>query len=138
MLTLALGIGANTAVFTVINAVLLRPLPFGEPDRLMAVWENDRVNGKPRYFVAPANFKDWQEQSQAFEHVAAFSQGSANFAADGDAVRVPGAVVTTSFFDALGVRALIGDGFTPEHGVPGQNRVLVLSYDTWQRRSRDP
>src|SRR5687768_13426217 len=82
VLTLALGIGANTAVFTVINAVLLRPLPFGEPDRLMALWENDRVNGKPRYFVAPANFKDWQEQTRAFEQVAAFTLGSMNFIAD--------------------------------------------------------
>jgi predicted permease len=134
VLTLALGIGANTAVFTVINAVLLRPLPFGEPERLMALWENDRVNGKPRYQVAPANFKDWQEQSRAFEQIAAFRGESANFTADGDAVPVPGAVVTTNFFDALGVRPLLGDGFKPEHGVPGQHRVLVLGYEIWQRQ----
>jgi predicted permease len=136
VLTLALGIGANTAVFTVINAVLLRPLPFGEPERLMAVWENDRVNGKPRYQVAPANFKDWQEQNRAFEHIAAFRGESANFTADGDAVPVPGAVVTANFFDALGVRPLLGDGLKPEHGVPGQHRVLVLGYETWQRQFR--
>lgn len=136
ILTLALGIGANTAVFTVINAVLLRPLPFGDPDRLMAVWENDRVNGKPRYQVAPANFKDWQEQTRAFEHMAAFREESANFTADGDAAPVPGAVVTANFFDAMGVRPLLGDGFKPEHGVPGQHRVLVLGYQTWQRHFR--
>lgn len=73
------------------------------------------------------------------EHVAAFSLGAANFTADGDAVRVPGAVVTANFFDALGVRPLVGDGFETEHGAPGQHRVLVLSYDTWQRLFRgDP
>jgi putative ABC transport system permease protein len=131
--TLALGIGANTAVFTVINGVLLRPLPFGEPARLMALWENDRVNAKPRYFVAPANFKDWQEQTRAFEHVAAFTQGSMNFIANGEAVRVPGAVVTTNFFEALGVRPILGDGLTAEYAVPGRHRVLVLSHETWQR-----
>jgi putative ABC transport system permease protein len=134
VLTLGLGIGANTAVFTVINAVLLRPLPFGEPERLMAMWENDRVNGKPRYFVAPANFKDWQEQTRAFEQVAAFTLGSMNFIADGDAVRVPGAVVTTNFFDAMGVRPILGDGFSPDQAVPGPHRVVVLSHETWRRQ----
>lgn len=133
VLTLTLGIGANTAVFTVVNAVLLRPLPFGEPDRLMALWENDRLNGKPRYFAAPANFKDWQDQTRAFEQLAAFRTESANFAADGDATRVPGAVVTANFFETLAVRPLLGDGFTPQHGEIGQHRVLVLSYDIWQR-----
>jgi len=133
VLTLALGIGANTAVFTVINAVLLRPLPFGEPARLMAVWENDRVNAKPRYSVAPANFVDWRDQTRAFEQVAAFTVGAATFTADGNAFRVPGAVVTTNFFAAMAVRPLLGDGLSPEQAVPGRHRVLVLSYDTWQR-----
>ena len=139
ILTLALGIGANTAVFTVINAVLLRPLPFGEPGRLMAVWENDRVNAKPRYAVAPANFVDWRDQTRAFEQVAAFTVGAATFSADGNAFRVPGAVVTTNFFATMAVRPLLGDGFSPEQAVPGRHRVLVLSYDTWQRIFRgDP
>jgi putative ABC transport system permease protein len=130
--TLALGIGANTAVFTVINAVLLRPLALGEPDRVVAIWENDRLNAKPRYPVAPANFKDWQEQARAFEQVAAFREGSATFTVEGEGVRAPGAAVTTNFFDALGVRPVIGDGFTPGQAVAGQHRVLVLSYDAWQ------
>ena len=139
VLTLALGIGANTAVFTVINGVLLRPLPFGEPARLMAVWENDRVNAKPRYSVAPANFKDWREQTRAFEQVAAFTLGSMNFVANGDAVRVSGAVVTTNFFETMGVRPVLGNGFTSDQAVPGRHRVVVLSHDTWQRHFRgDP
>ena len=139
VLTLALGIGANTAVFTVINGVLLRPLPFGQPDRLIAVWENDRLNRKPRYMVAPANFIDWRDQTHAFEQVAAFTEGAATFTADGDATRVPGAVVTANFFEAMGVRPALGDGLRDEHGVPGQHRVLVLSHDAWQRHFRgDP
>ena len=136
VLTLALGIGANTAVFTVINGVLLRPLPFEQPDRLLALWENDRLNRKPRSAVAPANFVDWRGQTRAFEQVAAFTVGAANFTADGDAVRVPGAVVTTNFFTTMGVRPLLGDGFTAEHAVPGRHRVLVLSHDIWQRHFR--
>jgi predicted permease len=133
VLTLALGIGANTAVFTVINGVLLRPLPLKDPDRIVMIWENDRINAKPRYPVAPANFKDWQEQTRGFEHVAAFRESGATFTVAGEGVRAPGAVVTTNFFDALGVRPMIGDSFTPGQGVPGQHRVLVLSYDAWQR-----
>jgi putative ABC transport system permease protein len=133
VITLALGIGANTAVFTVINAVLLRPLAFGEPGRILAIWENDRLNAKPRYPVAPANFKDWQEQARTFEQVAAYREAAATFTVAGEGVRAPGAVVTTNFFDALGVRPLLGEGFTAGQGVPGQHRVLVLSYDAWQR-----
>jgi len=133
VLTLGFGIGANAAVFTVINAVLLRPLPFAEPARLMAVWESDQATRKPRNAVAPANFKDWREQTRAFEEVAAFTEGAMNFTANGDAVRVPGAVVTTNFFDAMGVRPVLGDGFQAEHAVPGRHRVVVLSHETWRR-----
>jgi putative ABC transport system permease protein len=139
VLTLALGIGANTAVFTVINAVLLRPLPFKDPGTLMAIWEDDRMNAKPRYDVAPANFQDWREQSRAFEHVAAYVEGSMGFSAGGESVRLSGAAVTPNFFDALGVRPILGDGFTATHGISGQHRVLMLSYDTWQRQFKgDP
>jgi putative ABC transport system permease protein len=136
VITLALGIGANTAVFTVINGVLLRPLAFKEPGRLMVLWENDRINTKPRSLVAPANFKDWQEQSRGFEQIAAFREGSATFAIGGEGIRAPGAIVTTNFFDALGVRPLIGDGFKPEQG---GHRILVLSYEAWQHHFKgDP
>src|SRR5918993_5047044 len=139
VLTLALGIGANTAVFTVINGVLLRPLPFKDPDALMVIWENDRLNGKPRYPVAPANFKDWQDQSRAFEHIAAFTETAMMFVNNGDAVRAPGAVVTLNFLDALGVRPMLGEPFTADHVVPGKHPVLLLSYDAWQRHFRgDP
>ena len=133
VLTLALGIGANTAVFSIINAVLLRPLALGDPARVMAIWEDDRMNAKPRYYVAPANFQDWREQSRAFEQVAAYLEGSITLPSGGDSVRVSGAAVTPNFFEALGVRPILGDGLTPNHGIPEQHRVLVLSYDAWQR-----
>ena len=139
VLTLALGIGANTAVFTVINGVLLRPLPFGEPDRLAAVWEDDRLNGKSRYQVAPANFVDWRDQTRAFEQVAAFTEGAATFATETGGARVPGAVVTTNFFATMGVRPELGDDFSAEHAVPGRHRAVILSHQTWQRYFRgDP
>ena len=133
VLTLALGIGANTAVFSIINAVLLRPLALGDPGRLMAIWEDDRLNAKPRYNVAPANFQDWREQSRAFEQIAGYIEGSMTLADGGDSVRLPGAAVTTNFFEAVGVRPILGDGLTANQGIPGQHRVLVLSYDAWQR-----
>jgi putative ABC transport system permease protein len=138
VLTLALGIGANTAVFTVINGVLLRPLPYQDPNALMAIWENDRLNARPRYPVAPANFKDWQDQSQTFERVSAFVENSMTFTNNGEGIRAPSAVVSINLFETLGSRPLLGDGFTAEH-VSGRQRVLILSYDAWQRHFRgDP
>jgi putative ABC transport system permease protein len=133
--TLAVGIGANAAMFTVIEGVLLRQLPLRDPSRLMMIWENDRLNGKPRYLVAPANFVDWQSQSQAFEQMAAYLGQSGTFTVDGQAVRVPDLVVTTNYFDVLGVRPLRGETFSPKHGIfhDRRQRVLVLSYEAWQR-----
>ena len=139
MLTLGLGVGVNAAMFAIVNAVLLRPLPYREPARLMAIWENDRLNAKPRYPVAPANFTEWKAESRAFEGMAAWLDQSATFTVQEDAVRVPLAVVSHDLFDLLGVRPAIGSGFTAEHGAVGSHRVLLLSHAAWQRYfSSDP
>jgi predicted permease len=132
VLTLALGIGANTAIFTVVNGVLLKPLPYPEPDRLLMLWESsltDRNLGS----VAPANFYDWREQSHSFEKMAAIDpypdfilNGS------GQARRMTGAAVSHDFFSLLGVRMAVGRDFLPQEDHPGSNRVVVLSYSTWQ------
>jgi putative ABC transport system permease protein len=131
--TLGLGIGANAAMFAVIDAVLLRPLPFRESGRLTALWENDRLNRKPEYPVAPANFLDWQEQTRAFDGLAAYVDDTATLAQGGDHVHVPVTFVTSNFFDVLSVRPLVGESFTSTNAIPGHHRVLVLSYDAWQR-----
>ena len=140
LLTLALGIGAATAIFSAIDAVLLRPLPYPEPARLVAVWENDRVNLKPRYAVAPANWDDWRSQSRSFEALAAFNPGGGgSLSTGGDPVHVAVPVVSASFFDVMGVPALLGRTFTRAEATPPNHRVLVLSYAAWQKHfASDP
>jgi putative ABC transport system permease protein len=132
-LTLALGIGANTAIFTVVNGVLLKPLPYPAPDRLLTLWERSRSDGLEST-VAPANFYDWRAQSRSFAKMAAIDpypdfilNGS------GEAQRLSGADVSGDFFSLLGTRLKFGRDFLAEEDRPGQNHVVILSYATWQR-----
>ena len=132
--TLAIGIGATTAVFSVINGVLLRPLPYPEDQRLVVVWENDRLNLKPRYPVAPANYDDWRNGTPAFERLAAYVGGGGRLADAAEAFHVNVTTVTTDFFDTLRVRPVLGRTFNGDESVPPRDRVLVLSYQLWQSR----
>ena len=132
VLTLALGIGANTAIFSVVNAVLLTPLPYPEPDRLVMAWESEN-DGSPT-LVSPANFVDWTEQSETCSHIAALRGWDANLSGVDEPERLRGAMVTSELFNALGVAPLAGRTFLPEEDQPGRNRVVVLSYGLWQRR----
>ncbi|HJR59653.1 MAG TPA: ABC transporter permease [Vicinamibacterales bacterium] len=134
VLILGLGIGANTALFSVINAVLLRPMPYHDPERLFVIWEDDQVNAKPRYSVAPANFMDWMAQSRAFGGFCAFVASSATLADAGQAQRVAVAVVWPNFNTVTGVAPLLGRGFTAEDGKAGNHRVLLVSHAAWQQR----
>ncbi|WP_338868952.1 ABC transporter permease [Myxococcus stipitatus] len=131
VLTLALGIAANTAIFSVVNAVLLSPLPFPEPDRLVMAWS--RTPDAPRWSVAPANFLDWRTQGDMFEGLAAFSQLSASLSGDGTPERIRGASVSTNYFQVLGVRAVLGAVFQPVAGETGPRQVVVLSHGLWKR-----
>jgi putative ABC transport system permease protein len=133
VLTLALGIGATTAIFTIVNGVLLKPLPYPEPDRLLMLWESSLIDHNLGT-VAPPNFHDWREQSHSFEKMAAIDpypdfilNGS------GQARRMAGAAVSHDFFSLLGIRMAVGRDFLPEEDHPGSNHVVVLSYPTWQR-----
>ncbi len=133
VITLALGIGANTALFSVIEAVLLRELPFREPDRLMYVWENNFKRGRGTNVVGPANFVRWRERNQSFEQLTALTEWSANVIGSGEPERVPIGYVTPEYFDTLGAHAAIGRVFNVEDGKQGQNNVVVLSHGYWQR-----
>src|SRR6266540_5415443 len=118
VLTLALGIGANTAIFSIINAVLLRPLPYPQPDRLVTLWERSAERGLEQGLVSGPNFLDWREQSRAFEQMAVSPgwQGSTDFNLvlhDGTA-KVHGSYASASLFPALGVKPLLGRAFFPE------------------------
>ena len=136
VLTLALGIGANSAIFSVIDAVLLRPLPYEEPGRLVMVWGKLAGIGLPRdqNAVAPPEFADFQAMNQVFEHIAAFTNASFNLTVEGGPERVEGASVSASLFPLLGVQPVLGRSFRPEEDQPGRDNVVLLSHGVWQRR----
>lgn len=134
MLSLALGIGANTAIFSVVNAILLRSLPFHEPDRLVMVWEDASFAGFPRNTPAPANYADWKSQNQVFEEMAALSERSFNLTGDGEPERIVAYAATANFFPLIGVAPALGRAFLPEDDTPEANKVVVLSYRLWQQR----
>jgi predicted permease len=133
VLTLALGIGANTAIFSVVDAMLLRPLPFAEPERLVRVWESSLRYDSPRNVVNPFNFLDWREQSHCFASMAAIAAQVANIRTQGQPVAVDAMQVSPEFFSVLQVVPYLGRGFVTAEGIPGQDRSVILSYELWQR-----
>jgi putative ABC transport system permease protein len=132
VLTLALGIGANTAIFSLVNAVLLRPLPFPEAERLVMLWEDASRIGFPQNTPAPANFLDWKTQTQSFEGVAALMWRSLNLTGYGEPQKLNGNAVTADLFPLLGVRPALGRGFTAQEERPGSDRVVILSHGLWR------
>ena len=140
IIALALGIGANTAIFSVVNAVLLKPLPFSDPDRLMKVYETDKHRGVTQGSASYPDFADWRDQNHVFERIAAFHDSSYILTGGDDAVRFQGAVVSADLFALLGVTPILGRTFLPEEDKPGDSgRVVMLSHGLWQRQfNSDP
>jgi putative ABC transport system permease protein len=135
VITLALGIGASTAIFSVVHAVLLRTLPYSSADRLVMVWEDThQTGGRADNVINLGNFFDWKEQSHTFEDMAAFFDISAKLTGDGDPEEVPSQIATPNLFSVLGVNPIMGRTFAPDDGKPNQPEVVVLSYALWQRR----
>src|SRR6266498_2028586 len=132
VLTLALGIGANTAIFSVVNAVLIRAFPYEDADRLVILWEKSQWTQQNT--ISPANFFAWQEQQSVFADLAAFNDTRNSLSSDGAPEEIHGQITTDNLFSVLGVRALLGRTFTPEDSKPGQPTVVILSYGLWQRR----
>src|ERR687888_1901916 len=132
VLTLALGIGANTAMFSVVNAVLLRPLPFPEPGRLVLIFGlNSRSNvGQVR--ASALDFADWRREARSFEAMAGHVGTGFTFSGAGDPEFVLGQLVTADFFNVLGVAPVIGRTLTADDFEPSHDRALVLSYGLWQ------
>ena len=134
-IALALGIGANTAIFSVVNAVLLRPLPFPDPDSLVAVFETDTQRGYIRGSHSYPNFFDLRTQNTVFEHVATYRSGDYIMTGRGEPARLQGAVVTADLFPLLGVQPMLGRVFLPDEDKPAQTgRVVVLSHALFQKR----
>jgi putative ABC transport system permease protein len=134
IITLTLGIGVNAAIFSVANNVLLRPLPFPQPEELVMVWETAPRLGFPRNNVAPANFIDWREQNRSFSYIAVFGGDSLSLTGRGDPERIEGQRVSASLFPLLGVAPVLGRTFTAEEDSPNGPGVIVLSHGLWQRR----
>ncbi|MCI0403110.1 MAG: ABC transporter permease [Acidobacteria bacterium] len=134
VITLALGIGANTAIFSVVNAVLLRPLPYSEPERLVMVWESRPQEGVYDNPVAPQDFFDWRRRNQAFEDMSAFLYSTIDLSGAGEPERIATGIVSPSLFNVLGVQPLRGRTFLPEEEEDGRHRVVVMTYSLWQRR----
>jgi putative ABC transport system permease protein len=141
ILTLALGIGATTSIFGIVDAVLLQPLPYRHTDRLLALWENNLRTSDPRYPLAPANLVDLSRQSNSFEGVSAYLSFPTEFLLSSaeTADRIRGAVVAPELFLLLGVNATMGRTFSPGEDEPARSAVVLISDGFWQRRlGRDP
>ena len=134
VLALALGIGANTAIFTIVNAVLLERLPFREPDRIVSVWEEGAHRPGKNNSVGPANFIRWRERSSSFDAMAAMVDLRANLTGRGDPEEIVAQTVEPAFFPILGVSPLVGRTFTDAENRDPQAAVVILGYDFWQRR----
>ena len=134
VITLALGIGANTAMFSVIDAVLLRPLPYPDSDSLVQIYETDTLHGRTRGPVSPYNFADWQRQASAFQEMAAYEFDSFSYRSGKVAERMSGVMVTADFFRVLGVAPAQGRDFQPGDDDPAKPHFAVLSYGAWRRR----
>ena len=134
ILALALAIGANTAIFSVVDAVLLRSLPYDDPDKLVWVWENNLTSNIAREPVSYPDFVDWRDQSESFHDLAAFGGWFPILTNAGEPERLPAALVSPGLFRLLGVQAIEGRTFLPDEDQPGKNSSVVISYNLWRRR----
>jgi len=136
LLTVALGVGANTAIFSIVHGVLLRPLPFRSPERIVTLWENvpDEAGVPRRWRTTAGNYFDWEGEATTFERMALFGSAGMNWTGDGEPEELLGARVSASYFDVLGIEPILGRTFLPEENVPGNERVLLLGHGLWQSR----
>ncbi len=134
ILALALGTGANTAVFSIVNGVLLRPLPYPESDRLVRLYTSSTRNPQLRIPVSFGNFRDWQDQNQVFEHLALYSGTSLTLTDSAEPEQIEGLAITANLFALLGIQPVLGRGFSPEENRSGAGGVVILSHGLWQRR----
>ncbi len=133
-ITLALGIGANTTIFSAMNAVVFQPFSFQNQDRLVMLWERQSEMGYSRGSVAPGNFNDWREQGQTLDQIIAITQSYFDITEGDQPERYAGYKVSATFFDPFGVKPMMGRTFTPEEDQPGRDQVVVLKHSLWQNR----
>ena len=135
ILAAGLGIGATTAMFSIIDGVLLRPLPFAAPEQLVNVWESMPARNLPKLVVAPGNYLDWRTENRVFSQMGAYQQAAFNLISPGsEPERFLGAICDTGFFPTLGVNPMLGRLFTDDENQPGRDGVILLSYGVWKQR----
>lgn len=132
--TLALGIGMNGAIFSVVHAVLLRPLPYAEPQELVMIWESRPKEGVNDNVVSPADFLDWRTRQRVFDGISTLSSGSVTLTGSGEPERIDAGNVSASFFSVLGVVPTLGRDFREDEEQAGRNLVVILDHGLWQRR----
>ncbi len=132
--TLALAIGVNTTIFSVLNTVVLRPLDYSQPDRLVMMWENNQALGVDQELVSAATYVDWRERSRSFSHLAAYEYGGYTLMRENGASRIRSVKASPVLFRVLGVNAAMGRVFIDDEEQPGNERRILLSHTTWQRR----
>src|SRR4051812_47367398 len=131
---LALGIGANTAIFSVVRAVLWSPLPYHAPERLVWIWGTNPVAGIKQEAASMPDFNDWRTQSRSFEEMAGFTDTALTMTSDSEPERIPSSIVSANFFSLLGAKPVVGREFSVEEHNTGKNHVVILGYNLWQRR----
>src|SRR5262245_27754260 len=133
-LALALGIGANSAIFSIVKAILLKPLPFDDLDRIVTLWEKIPSQGVERNEASVANYLDWRAQSNSFENLAIYAWWSANLGSIEPPERVRGFRVSPNLLDTVGIKVALGRNFRPDEDQPGKDNVVILTHGLWQRR----
>ncbi len=131
---LAIGIGATTALFSVVHALLVKPLPYADAERLVVVWEHNLPRNRPRNVVSPANYLEWKDRNQSFEGMAAFTQNRVTLTGNGDPQELSALIVTADLLDLLGVAPALGRGFAGGEDQEGAARIMILSHATWIRQ----
>lgn len=135
IITLGLGICANSAIFSVVNGVLWRPLPYPNPQQLVMVWENHKARGGPeREWFSPSDFNDWRDQNSTFSHLSALNNWAPTLTGRDEPEALVGALVSHDMFNLLGVTPMLGRSFLPEEDQPKAPNVVMLSHELWQRR----
>jgi putative ABC transport system permease protein len=133
LITLALGIGATSAIFSVVRTVMLEPLPYKDPDRIVAIWETNR-GGTSRNVIAPANFVAWRERVRTLDHLGMIGPAGIAMIVNGEPVDVSGLTLSADVFSALGVQPALGRAYTVEEDLRDNNAVIVLSHEFWRGR----
>lgn len=134
VLALALGIGATSAIFSVVRGVMLKPLPYQDPDRIVSIWENNTRRNRPRNVIGAANFAAWRERNRSFEHLGMVGPARLNVILDGQPEEVVGLFASSAVFPALGVQPAIGRAYNADEDLEGHDLVILLSHEFWQTR----